>query len=415
MAYLNNAAARADDLLALRRQRGGCPAIGLVVLAVMVLAARFSNAAPSAPRQSALPEVTVDLFYEPGCEACENVRRHMLPRLEEQFGGLYRLRQWDVSADATYLLLVRKLERLKTATNESVIMVVDDRWVLAGWRQINTDLLGKMELAVARHLTSADAATADTGAAAPEPDEKLLMRRFQAFTWLGVAMAGLVDGVNPCAISTLVFFLSLLAVMRFRGKVLILVGAVFCTASFLTYLGIGFGLFRFLYLFRGFPVLRRTLEGVMLVALILLALVSFRDALVYHRERAPGRLKLQLPESIKGRIHRILHKGVESRRLVLSSFLAGMAVTVLESVCTGQVYVPALVLILKTGCRPLQAFAYLLLYNVLFVLPLIIAFALTYQGLHIKRLLHWSRTHVAGAKTAAGTLFLILAVLLFFL
>jgi hypothetical protein len=95
--------------------------------------------------------------------------------------------------------------------------------------------------------------------------------------------------------------------------------------------------------------------------------------------------------------------------------LIGVAVTVLESVCTGQVYVPTLVLVLHSGVGTGTAAGYLVLFNLLFILPLVIVLGLTWQGLRTARLLEWSRHHVVAGKCLLGMLFLAMAVLLWIL
>ena len=83
----------------------------------------------------------------------------------------------------------------------------------------------------------------------------------------------------------------------------------------------------------------------------------------------------------------------------------GSAVTALESVCTGQVYVPTLMVVVKGGFSA-RAWGYLLAYNAMFVLPLAGAFALSYAGLRTETLLRWSRREVVWARLGLGAFFL---------
>jgi len=54
----------------------------------------------------------------------------------------------------------------------------------------------------------------------------------------------------------------------------------------------------------------------------------------------------------------------------------------------------------------------LLLYNVLFVLPLVIVFIAVYFGLKTETLLLWSRRNVVVSKTLLGLLFILMALLI---
>jgi threonine/homoserine/homoserine lactone efflux protein len=94
-------------------------------------------------------------------------------------------------------------------------------------------------------------------------------------------------------------------------------------------------------------------------------------------------------------------------------------VTALESVCTGQMYVPTMVMVIKSaGGFPaaaglsVKAWQYLLLYNVMFVVPLVIVFLLTYFGLRTQTLLDWSKRNVVFSKLLLGIFFLLMAVLM---
>jgi cytochrome c biogenesis protein CcdA len=115
------------------------------------------------------------------------------------------------------------------------------------------------------------------------------------------------------------------------------------------------------------------------------------------------------------RIHALMRSGLAARNLVLGALFIGVTVTALESVCTGQVYVPTLVLLVKTGQSVAKGLAYLLAYNAMFVLPLVAVFALTYRGLKTEALLAWSKREVVLSKSLLGALFLVLAGLIVWL
>ncbi len=86
----------------------------------------------------------------------------------------------------------------------------------------------------------------------------------------------------------------------------------------------------------------------------------------------------------------------------------------LESVCTGQVYVPTLILMVKaTGSG--MALMLLLLYNAMFILPLVVVFAATYRGLNTQTLVEWSRRNVVTSKVLLGAFFAAMGVLIWVL
>jgi len=62
------------------------------------------------------------------------------------------------------------------------------------------------------------------------------------------------------------------------------------------------------------------------------------------------------------------------------------AVSLLESLCTAQVYLPTIVFLTRALGMRMAAVAYLLLYNVMFILPLVGILAMTYFGLRSETL-----------------------------
>jgi hypothetical protein len=209
-----------------------------------------------------------------------------------------------------------------------------------------------------------------------------------------VVAAGLADGINPCAISTLVFFMSMLAVARVKGRGLLLMGSAFCLASFATYTALGFGLLRAIHTLSVFPYAQEGLRWIMVAVLGVLAILSVMDAVRFRRTGDPHQVMLQLPRRVKDRIHTVIRSRLHSHSLVLGGLTVGALVTLLESVCTGQVYVPTLVVIIRGGHAAGREWAYLLLYNTMFIVPLVLAFVLAYAGLRTEAFLRWSRSNV---------------------
>jgi len=68
-----------------------------------------------------------------------------------------------------------------------------------------------------------------------------IIDQFRNMSWLTVVLAGLVDGLNPCAFATLIFFISYLTISGRKGREVIIVGASFTLGVFIAYLVIGLG------------------------------------------------------------------------------------------------------------------------------------------------------------------------------
>ncbi len=344
--------------------------------------------------------VKIDFFYEPGCHDCEKIEAELLPGIEKQFPGACRIQKHDIGIETNFLHLLQLEHQLGYTSPERAYLIVNKQYVF-GPSPSHEEFA-----ALISNLLKQDNACPAPAAVSPG----LAKKWYEGFTVPAVISAGLLDGINPCAMSTLVFFMSLLAVSKVRNRQLILLGVSFCTASFLTYLALGFGLFRVLHLFSGFTVLRSVVENGMAVILLVLAALSVRDAVRFRKTGRSADVTLQLSTGMKQRIHDVMRRGLGSASIIWGGLLIGTAVTVLESVCTGQVYVPTLVLILKDSAfSETRAWLLLLLYNVLFVLPLAAVFIAVYFGLRTETLLAWSHRNVVSSKLLLGLFFVLMA------
>jgi hypothetical protein len=367
---------------------------GIFRLAVLLLCGITWGAEP----------VHIDFFYEPGCHACERIETELLPELQKQFPGACRVQAHDIGVETNFLQFLQLEHELSYTNPERAYLVVNKQYIFG------PSPSSEEFFALISNLQMQEAACPAPAAVSPD----LAKKRFGGFTISAVAAAGLLDGINPCAISTLVFFMSLLAVSKVRSRKLILLGISFCLASFLTYLALGFGLFRVLHLFSGFTVLRSAVEKGMAVLLLIFAALSVRDALRFRKTGRSADVSLQLSSGIKKRIHGVMRRGLGSTSIFLGGLFIGTAVTALESVCTGQVYVPTLVFILKDSAfSESRAWLLLLLYNAMFVLPLATVFIAVYFGLQTEALLAWSRRNVVSVKLLTGLFFVLMALFVF--
>lgn len=347
-----------------------------------------------------LAPVRIEYYFVPDCEACRTINGQVLPRLEAQCTGRYEIVEYDLNDEESYLRLAARQERTGRLVNEPVFMAVGDAVLLAGLQAIRTGLVDA--------VTSARAVDVEVRPSQSE-GRGLLLRRVEAFRPLALLGAGLIDGLNPCAIASLVFLMGLLVSSRVKGPLLAGAGFFFCLSSFLAYYLIGLGLLATLKALSAHARLRLWINGGMATALCVMAFLSFRDAFRFARNGAPDAMSLKLPSFLRDTIRRIGRKGIRAYPIFLAAFVLGFVVTVIESVCTGQLYAPTLAWVAKTTPDRGRALGLLAVYNVGFILPLAGVFAAMSGGASIFSLLGWHTRHVSKSKIALGLLFLALA------
>jgi thiol-disulfide isomerase/thioredoxin len=187
-----------------------------------------------------------------------------------------------------------------------------------------------------------------------------------------LVLAGL-DSFNPCAFFVLLFLLSLLVHARSRGHML-LIGGTFVFFSGLVYF-MFMAAWLNLFLVVGEIAWVTALAG--LVA-VLIALVNIKDFFWLHRG-----ITLSIPEHARPRLYQRMRGLLQNGRLpamLLGTVMLALAANSYELLCTAgfpMVYTRVLTI---NALPPSAYYGYLLLYNVVYIIPLLLivgAFSLT--------------------------------------
>ena len=340
-------------------------------------------------------------FYEVGCQECSRAE-YDIRYVQSKYPQLV-VEEYNVQEDAALSewlgarLGVPERQRLATPA-----LFVGEDYL------IGTDITAEALLALAEKYapTGVDRAWADFD---PNEGGQSIVDRFRSFGVLTVAFAGLVDGLNPCAFATLTFFVSYLALSGRQGREILAVGLAFTLGVFLAYLAVGLGFYEVLDLLGGLlTTLGRWVYGLTALMCAVLAVFSFLDFLKARRGEI-GDMSLNLPHSLRMRINAVIRRGRGSRAFVAGSFVTGIAVSFLELACTGQVYLPTIVFVMSRPELRVRALMFLLLYNLLFIVPLVVVFILAYYGTGSKQLTRFLQQRAATLKLGMALLFAALA------
>jgi cytochrome c biogenesis protein CcdA len=242
----------------------------------------------------------------------------------------------------------------------------------------------------------------------PDAADESIVGRFKSFGVLTVMGAGLIDGLNPCAFATLVFFVSYMALTGRRGRDILLVGLAFTLGVFFTYLLVGIGFLKIVQSLSFFTALGKWVYLLTAVLCAVLAVFTFRDYFRARKGKATE-MTLRLPLNLRRRINKVIRENAQTRAFVLMAFVTGFVVSLIELACTGQVYLPTIVYVMSRPELATQAFLYLVLYCLMFVLPLIVVFLLSYFGATSEQLGQVVNRHTATIKLLTGLLFIGLA------
>ena len=207
----------------------------------------------------------------------------------------------------------------------------------------------------------------------------------------------LVDSINPCAIGVLVLLISTLLALSDNKKNMIKVGLIYISAVFLTYLLAGIGL---LYFIQQFNIAKPL--GILVGAIVIfLGLVEIKDFFWYGKG-----FSLTIPSSQVGKI-----KEYAKKATIPGAIVMGMFVAAVELPCTGGPYL-AILTVLESMVMNFKVFWYLVLYNLIFVLPLVIILGLVYYGMSAETVKNWKNKQRKWMRLFTGITLLILGVLL---
>ena len=90
--------------------------------------------------------------------------------------------------------------------------------------------------------------------------------------------------------------------------------------------------------------------------------------------------------------------------------MTGLIISILELACTGQIYLPVIISMSTMPELRGRATLFLVLYNLMFIVPLIIVFILAYYGTTSKQFTNFLKKHAAAVKIGMAIIFLILAI-----
>jgi cytochrome c biogenesis protein CcdA/thiol-disulfide isomerase/thioredoxin len=331
-------------------------------------------------------------FYQVGCKECDRAESDIqyiqsrYPQFVDEEFNIYE------SVDLAQCLAGRVGREEDVHT--PALFIGDD--VLIGQEEITPQ---NLEALVAKY--------ADTGAA--KVWEECQTREVSLPAAMTVVVAGLVDGLNPCAFATLAFFVSYLALSGRKGREILIVGGAFTLGVFLAYLTVGLGFYKVLDLLGGLlTTLGRWVYGLTALLCAGLAVFSFLDFLK-ARQGDIGDMALNLPHRLRMRINAVIRRGRRSRAFVAGAFVTGIVVSFLELACTGQVYLPTIIFMVSRPEMQTRALVFLVLYNLLFILPLIVVFILVYYGTGSKQLTRFLQQRAATVKLGLTLLFAALA------
>ncbi|MBN1603968.1 MAG: hypothetical protein JW915_20320 [Chitinispirillaceae bacterium] len=335
-------------------------------------------------------------FGSSTCAECNQIKTDVLNPLVSKNADKFEYKFLDIDTDSGLTRLIALERQFKVTTNAPQTLFLPDTF-LSGFEDIMK--YGK-DLITAR-LESGNFAviTADSTADLSE------VLRQKASSWgflLGTLVAGLADGINPCAIATMVFLISFMATRKRSRTEILTIGLTYTATVFITYFAMGVGLKSVIEGVSHYHFIAKIIRWAAAGTAALVSILSFRDAIIFSRTKKTDSIALQLPKQVKLRIHKIISGNLNGTSLVIGAVVTGFFVTLLEAICTGQMYVPFIVAMTTEKSLRITGYLYLGLYNFLFVLPLLIVMVFAYYGMKWNELAKKTQSNMVKIKIILG-------------
>ncbi len=212
-----------------------------------------------------------------------------------------------------------------------------------------------------------------------------------------ITFLALADSVNPCALAVLTMILMTILMQNPEKKRRVLyAGLAFSFSVFIGYLFYGTIMIQF---FNSFANLLRQNSGIIYKGLAILSMIlgalNIKDFFVYKR----GSFATEMPIWMRPKVKRIIEKITSP----LGAFVIGFVVTLFLLPCTMGPYIVASGILSELGI--LKALPWLLYYNLIFVLPMVIISFVIYFGFtEIDRVSGWKERNIKILHLIAGIL-----------
>jgi len=190
-----------------------------------------------------------------------------------------------------------------------------------------------------------------------------------------IVIAGLLDGINPCAIGMLILLLGYLLVFAKKPHRMIQLGLIYIITIFITYFLIGLAFSHIVIRLLQWPLyseISHIIKWIIVILIWLAALVNLKDFFFYGKGFSLGVTKKEVPLLMK------LIKKVDWH----ATILLGIIVTLFELPCSLPLYVGSIA-IMSEAFNYGTTILYLLVYNLMFILPLVLVFAVLVKTHHI--------------------------------
>jgi len=411
------------------------------ICALFFLFLLFGNLIPGVLSENHLPEdqerfQTAIIYYNEACSMCSMyIKQELIPTLEEL--GIQKIIKKDYVNERKNRVVLNELNKKLNIPPElqgHFVVFIDNQLILGGHapKQVITDLLTKnyaSDLEIPRLLVLQDemkdaqsySAWGFKGDAKEYPLDTPISEYLAWFSinkdsleepavaysnsWsLGkmlplIISSGFLDGINPCAFAVLLLFIAFLYTIKRTKANILKMGIAYILAIFTAYILIGIGLIK-AFIFTGYPHLMAQISAYLMITLGVISIWSY----LFPKKS----INLGIPSFSKEYLKKWMYKSTIPAALVLG-FLVGLC----TFPCSGGIYV-AVIGLLAAKTTYLHGFIYLIIYNIMFVMPLVIILITASNKKATEKITKWEQSKSKTMRLILGIVMILLGLVILF-
>ncbi|MBW2975142.1 hypothetical protein KY366_05485 [Candidatus Woesearchaeota archaeon] len=322
----------------------------------------------SAQENKVTPEdkITIYFFWSKGCPHCAQ-EKPFLERLQDKYPGI-NVESYETSDPKSVEVFMEVAEAYGTSTQWVPATFICDSYIVGFGSEETTgrEIEEKVKTCLEHGCTDLYKSKGECAVEQKNIVNVPLLGEID-LTKVGLPMLtivlGFLDGFNPCAIWVLCFLLTLLIYAKSRKKML-LIGSIFVLTSGIVYFFFMAAWLNF-FLMIGFV---KTLRIIVALIAIIAGLINAKDFFLFKKG-----VSLTIPDKWKPKLFGKMRDLVKEQAIlavILGTMVLAFTANTFELICTfgfPAIYTRALTL---QNLPTIAYYAYLALYNIIYVLPL---------------------------------------------
>ncbi|HRZ85333.1 MAG TPA: cytochrome c biogenesis protein [Candidatus Paceibacterota bacterium] len=334
--------------------------------------------------------VCIYFFYGNGCPHCAKIEP-FIESMQQKYSNV-SIKSFEIYFNSTNQIMFGDfVERYKIKNEGIPAVFIGDRAYIG-----DNSIKNNLEESIQFFLINKPICPQEYVKVEPSNPHEISPRSNDNLRISVVIGAALIDSINPCAFSVLIFLLVYLMTLGSKRRIL-KIGLIYISVVFLVYFISGFGLFAIVQK----AGVTRIVFNIAAIIAIFAGVINIKDFFWYGKG-----FSLAIPESKKPLIEKYIHKSTIPATIIL-----GFLVSLFELPCTGGPYL-AILGLLSDKMTVLQGIPYLILYNFIFVLPLFVILFIVYKGLPPETIEQWRSDKRKWLRLVMGVAMIVLGALM---